>query len=190
MGTPSGTQLLPIMPQSQQLVRSLARLGALMLQQPGACGCSPAAMACAPTAWRSATTAGARSIGSAFQRRMGAGCFRSMATSSSSGAAASEAAAGAAGAAAAAAARPRPRSLRRRLRAALHDYKQLSKAKLSALVVLTASTGFAAGSEEGPFDWAKLGWTSLGTFGAAACANTLNQVRSARTNHAGLLCVR
>lgn len=76
----------------------------------------------------------------------------------------------------------RPRSLPRRIRMALHDYKQLSKAKLSALVVLTASAGYAAGSD-GPVDWAGLGWTSLGTFGAAACANTLNQVYE-KTNDA------
>ncbi len=57
----------------------------------------------------------------------------------------------------------------------MQDYKQLSKAKLSALVVLTAAAGFVAGSED-EIDWKKLGWTSLGTFGAAACANTLNQV--------------
>jgi hypothetical protein len=85
---------------------------------------------------------------------------------------AADAAASAAGAAA------RPRSLARRLRATLRDYKQLSKARLSALVVLTASAGFAAGSG-GAIDWAKLGWTSLGTFGAAACANALNQVYEA-----------
>lgn len=69
----------------------------------------------------------------------------------------------------------RPSSLSRRMRVLLHDYRQLSKAKLSLLVALTASAGFAAGSEE-TIDWARLAWTSLGTFGAAACANTLNQV--------------
>ncbi|KAG2445604.1 hypothetical protein HXX76_000215 [Chlamydomonas incerta] len=57
----------------------------------------------------------------------------------------------------------------------LHDYKQLSKFKLSSLVVLTASAGFVAASGE-HIDHAKLGWTCLGTLGAAACANTLNQV--------------
>ena len=31
------------------------------------------------------------------------------------------------------------------------------------------------GSEE-VIDWGRLGWTAAGTFGAAACANTLNQV--------------
>lgn len=57
----------------------------------------------------------------------------------------------------------------------LQSYKQLSKARLSALVVLTAGAGFVAGSGD-DFDWSGLLWTSLGTFGAAACANTLNQV--------------
>lgn len=57
----------------------------------------------------------------------------------------------------------------------MRDYKQLSKARLSALVVATASAGFVAGSGE-QIDWAGLAWTSLGTFGAAACANALNQV--------------
>ncbi len=57
----------------------------------------------------------------------------------------------------------------------LGDLKQLSKFKLSALVVLTASAGFVMGSGE-QLDWQALLYTSLGTFGAAACANTLNQV--------------
>ncbi|KXZ41674.1 hypothetical protein GPECTOR_325g41 [Gonium pectorale] len=61
------------------------------------------------------------------------------------------------------------------IRRLMHDYKQLSKLKLSSLVVLTASAGFAAASGES-IDYAKLAWTCLGTLGAAACANTLNQV--------------
>lgn len=57
----------------------------------------------------------------------------------------------------------------------ISEYKQLSKFKLSSLVVLTAGAGYAAGS--GPtIDWAGFMWTSLGTLGAAACANTLNQL--------------
>jgi protoheme IX farnesyltransferase len=67
------------------------------------------------------------------------------------------------------------RSAIRRLRAFLRDYKQLSKFRLSALVALTASAGFAVGSGDN-IDHAKLAWTSLGTLGAAACANTLNQL--------------
>lgn len=57
----------------------------------------------------------------------------------------------------------------------LDNYKQLSKAKLSAFVVMTCAAGFVAGSE-GATDWEALGYTTLGTFGAAACANTLNQI--------------
>lgn len=61
------------------------------------------------------------------------------------------------------------------IRALMRNYKQLSKFKLSALVVASAATGFIAGSED-TICWRKLAWTSVGTFGAAACANTLNQV--------------
>ena len=57
----------------------------------------------------------------------------------------------------------------------LKVFKQLSKARLSALVVASAAAGYVAGSGES-VDWAKLGWTSLGTFACAASANTLNQV--------------
>lgn len=70
---------------------------------------------------------------------------------------------------------PRQQRLYRRLKALMHDYKKLSKFRLSALVALTASAGFAAGSGE-VIDYAQLAWTSLGTLGAAACANTLNQL--------------
>ncbi|KAL6765582.1 UbiA prenyltransferase family-domain-containing protein [Haematococcus lacustris] len=57
----------------------------------------------------------------------------------------------------------------------LTNYKQLSKFKLSSLVVLTAGAGFVAGSGE-TISWSGLAWTAIGTFGAAACANTLNQL--------------
>lgn len=57
----------------------------------------------------------------------------------------------------------------------VQNYKQLSKFKLSALVVLTAGAGYAAGSGDS-IDWKGFAWTSLGTFGASACANTLNQL--------------
>lgn len=63
----------------------------------------------------------------------------------------------------------------RGFRGLLHDYKQLSKFKLSSLVVMTAGAGFVAASGES-IDYAKMAWTSLGTLGAAACANTLNQL--------------
>jgi heme o synthase len=61
-----------------------------------------------------------------------------------------------------------------RLRSLLRDYKQLSKARLSALVVATAAAGYAAGSEE-RIDWKGMGWTSLGTMLTASSANALNQ---------------
>ncbi|QDZ19220.1 protoheme IX farnesyltransferase [Chloropicon primus] len=54
-------------------------------------------------------------------------------------------------------------------------FKQLSKARLSALVVLSAAAGFVAGSGE-TVEWTKLGLTSFGTFACAASANTLNQI--------------
>ena len=54
-------------------------------------------------------------------------------------------------------------------------FKQLSKARLSALVVLSAAAGFVAGSGE-VVEWSKLGWTSFGTFACAASANSLNQI--------------
>jgi protoheme IX farnesyltransferase len=70
---------------------------------------------------------------------------------------------------------PRQKSAYRRLKAVINDYKKLSKFRLSALVALTASAGYAAGSGDS-IDYAQLAWTSLGTLGAAACANTLNQL--------------
>lgn len=76
---------------------------------------------------------------------------------------------------AATAAAGRQRSPFRRLKGIVNDYKKLSKFRLSALVSLTASAGFAAGSGDS-IDLPKLAWTSLGTLGAAACANTLNQL--------------
>lgn len=57
----------------------------------------------------------------------------------------------------------------------MKDYKQLSKARLSGLVVATAAAGFVAGSEE-CIDWKALGWTSLGTMLASSSANALNQI--------------
>lgn len=53
-------------------------------------------------------------------------------------------------------------------------YKQLSKARLSMLVVSTAAAGYVLGSGE-TVDWPGLGWCSLGTFAASAAANALNQ---------------
>lgn len=75
---------------------------------------------------------------------------------------------------AAAGASPAASSLHRRAAELIRDWKQLSKFKLSALVVATSGAGFVAGSGE-QVHWSKLAWTALGTMGAAASANTLNQ---------------
>eukprot|EP00887_Chlorella_sp_A99_P002564 scaffold6.g2564.t1 len=82
----------------------------------------------------------------------------------------------AAAAAAAAAARgDAPVSASRRLRQLVRNYKQLSKLRLSGLVVATAAAGYAAGSREA-IDWRGLGWTSLGTWMASSSANAFNQI--------------
>ena len=62
-----------------------------------------------------------------------------------------------------------------RVRELAQLYKQLSKAKLSALVVSTTAAGFVAGSGES-IDWKKLWWTYVGTTAAASSANALNQI--------------
>lgn len=99
------------------------------------------------------------------------------------------------------------RSAWQQLGSLLHIYKQLSKARLSALVVSTAATGFVAGIARsvthaqtanqlcGPssshscccragsgtvVEWDRLGWTALGTMGAASAANALNQLAEIR----------
>ncbi len=81
----------------------------------------------------------------------------------------------AAAAAASATHRAPPTGLRR-LKLAYQNYKQLSKMRLSLLVVATSAAGYAAGSSE-RIDWAGLCWTSLGTMLASSSANALNQVR-------------
>jgi len=53
-------------------------------------------------------------------------------------------------------------------------YLELTKARLSALVVMTALVGFVIGSP-GPIDPIRLVWTLLGTALAAGGANALNQ---------------
>jgi len=110
-------------------------------------------------------------------------------------------AAAAAALAAAAAARP-PRVTG--ARAIARDLKQLSKARLSLLVALTASTGYVVGdavvadqhddgggrlpsSSPSPSRaewWRGLAATTAGTFLAAACANSLNQLYEARNDAA------
>ena len=46
-------------------------------------------------------------------------------------------------------------------------------------MVSTSCAGYALGSGE-VLDWAGMAWTAAGTWGAAACANTLNQARALR----------
>ena len=67
------------------------------------------------------------------------------------------------------------------LSAYLKVYRQLSKARLSALVVATAAAGYVAGSPE-EIDWGGLGWASLGTALCSAAANALNQAYEVRTD--------
>lgn len=69
------------------------------------------------------------------------------------------------------------------------SYMQLTKAKLSALVVLTTAVGFILGSEAA-ISWTALIFTTLGTALAAGCASCLNQIwevnldrRMLRTRH-------
>lgn len=60
-------------------------------------------------------------------------------------------------------------------KAQLQCYFELSKVRLSLLVVTTASAGYVMGSPE-TVDFSGLAWTSLGTMMAAASANSLNQI--------------
>jgi len=60
-------------------------------------------------------------------------------------------------------------------------YKELSKFRLSALVVSTASAGYVVGSGE-TIEWAGLVWTSVGTMMCSACANTCNQLMEIRND--------
>ncbi|CAK7349259.1 unnamed protein product [Dovyalis caffra] len=55
-------------------------------------------------------------------------------------------------------------------------YWELSKARLSMLVVATSGTGYVLGSAGSAVDLAGLGWTCAGTMMVAASANSLNQV--------------
>jgi len=57
----------------------------------------------------------------------------------------------------------------------LKNYKQLSKFRLSGLVVATAAAGYVAASKES-IQWEGLGWTSLGTMLCSSSANALNQL--------------
>ncbi len=55
-------------------------------------------------------------------------------------------------------------------------YLQLTKARLSGLVLLTAAAGYVMAGAGAGLDWPRLLWTLLGTGLAAGAANALNQV--------------
>ena len=74
-------------------------------------------------------------------------------------------------------------------RTLLGSYMQLTKARLSALVLLTTAIGFVLGVPE-RIDWVALIFTTVGTALAAGCASSLNQIwevnldrRMLRTRH-------
>jgi len=54
------------------------------------------------------------------------------------------------------------------------QYLELTKARLSALVVLTTAAGYAVSSTGSP-SWGRLGWTIFGTALSAGGANALNE---------------
>jgi len=58
-------------------------------------------------------------------------------------------------------------------------YLQLTKARLSALVLLTTAVGFVLGSLE-TLDWMRLAFTVIGTALAAGCASAINQLMEIR----------
>jgi len=58
-------------------------------------------------------------------------------------------------------------------------YAELTKARLSALVLLTTAVGFVMGKPDS-VEWPRLGWTVLGTALAAGCASALNQILEIR----------
>ncbi|KAF0689378.1 Aste57867_19170 [Aphanomyces stellatus] len=66
------------------------------------------------------------------------------------------------------------------LKERLAIYSQLSKARLSSLVVLTAGAGFFMMG--GPISWSSFAALSVGTTLAAASANTFNQAYEVRTD--------
>jgi protoheme IX farnesyltransferase len=58
-------------------------------------------------------------------------------------------------------------------------YAELTKARLSALVLLTTAAGYLL-AELGAIDWLRFLWTIAGTACCAGCANALNQLLEAR----------
>ncbi|KAG0626221.1 hypothetical protein M758_2G112000 [Ceratodon purpureus] len=61
------------------------------------------------------------------------------------------------------------------VRSSLRCYYEISKARLSLLVVTTAGFGYVMGSGE-VVDWVGFAWTSAGTMMAACSANAFNQI--------------
>lgn len=61
------------------------------------------------------------------------------------------------------------------------DFNKLAKGKLSLIVMTTSAAGFVLGSGES-VDWAKFGWTCVGTWACSAAANTCNQIYEIRTD--------
>src|SRR5262245_24691483 len=60
-------------------------------------------------------------------------------------------------------------------------YMELTKARLSSLVLMTTAAGFVmAPSADNGINWALMGWTILGTALCAASANAFNQVIEVR----------
>ena len=151
--------------------RSLGTLASQLVRQLGAE--APSATSCGPsTSGRVELSAWAAAVGR--QRWVSAGTGAAAAAAAAAGASACPTAAAAAAAAAATGGRRGPPTGMRAVRLALQNYKQLSKARLSALVVATAAAGYAAGSREA-IDWRGMGWTALGTMLASSSANALNQ---------------
>ena len=61
------------------------------------------------------------------------------------------------------------------------DLSELTKARLTVMVLLTTLAGYALASR-GPFDWMKLFHTLLGTTLVAICSSILNQALERRTD--------
>ncbi|MCI0677045.1 MAG: heme o synthase [Phycisphaerales bacterium] len=58
----------------------------------------------------------------------------------------------------------------------LNLYMQLTKARLSAMVLFTVAVGFILASGSHSINWPRLLWTTIGTALAAGCASALNQL--------------
>ncbi len=72
-----------------------------------------------------------------------------------------------------------PSSVIPRKRGIVTLYVELTKARLSALVLVTTAVGFALASI-GPINWLTMLWTMLGTALCAGCASALNQLWEVR----------